>query len=155
MSGMLGSENKCIGPKHFELACRQAGSRIIAELGRLVGCAVLTKKTSNLRLCIAQVKLQFGACYLAPVTNRIDGTAKQRTCGQWWKRWAPAESIACIGQCEPRIAHPFDMPTSQQSVSFSLTSKRRPRRVDKRSWESLVNYCYWGHKYCSPHSSCG
>ena len=38
------------------------------------------------------------------------GQRSKEHVGLLWQRWAPAQSIACIGQSEPRIAHPFDMP---------------------------------------------
>lgn len=77
MSEMLSSENKCIGPKHFELA----GTRIIAETGQAVGCAFLTQENIKVDLNRLQVFLPFKMCHLAPVSDRFHGTNKDRTCG--------------------------------------------------------------------------
>lgn len=74
---MLGSENKCIGPKPLKLACRQ----IIAETGQTVGCAFLPKENIEVGLKKPQFSPPFRVCYLAAVSDRMHGTNKDRTCG--------------------------------------------------------------------------
>lgn len=109
MSGMLGSENKCIGPKHFELA----GTRIIAETGQAVGCAFLPKENIKVDLNKLQVFPPFKVCYLAPVSDRIHGTNKDRTCGG--KGVRPQVDRLHWSMRAPHHT-PFDMPPATNRV---------------------------------------